>query len=159
MQDIFRHLHVPPELACEFIAMFSRMEYALKSTHYAVGNAKKVEPAWDIFANHIDQDFLALTHPDTVDARNYLLSHPPRKQVLQGKKLAFVDQVIDHNQATTQQVLLMVRTIRNNLFHGGKYSPQGEQEVGRNQLLVGHGLHILRACSKLDADVKISFEH
>lgn len=35
MSDPFRHLHMPAELACEFLAVFSRMEYALKATEYA----------------------------------------------------------------------------------------------------------------------------
>ena len=159
MQDMFRHLHIPPELACEFLAVFSRMEYALKSTTYAVGNHKKVDPAWDAFANDINNEFLAIARDDVVEARDFLLVHPPRKQVLQGQKIAFVDQIIDLHQARTQQVLLMVRTIRNNLFHGGKYSPEGEQEAGRNHLLVRYGLCILLACSTLDANVKSSFEH
>lgn len=52
----------------------------------------------------------------------------------------------------------MVRTIRNNLFHGGKYCPEGEQEAGRNHLLVQHGLNVLLACSKFDPEVRSSFE-
>lgn len=159
MHDTFRHLHIPPELACEFLAVFSRMEYALKSTIYVIGGPNKVEPAWDSFANDIDQNFLALAQQDLIEARDYLLQHPPRKQVLQANKIAFVDQIIDVQQTKTQQVLLMVRTVRNNLFHGGKYSPEGEKEAGRNHLLVKYGLCVLRACSKLHAGVRSSFEH
>jgi hypothetical protein len=159
MHDMFRHLHIPPELACEFLAVFSRMEYALKSTNYAAGGEKKVDPAWDSFANDINQEFLALAQQDVVKARDYLLVHPPRKQVLQGNTIAFIDQVIDPHQTQTQQVLLMVRTVRNNLFHGGKYSPEGEQEAGRNNLLVTYGLGILVACSKLNPAVRGRFEH
>jgi len=159
MHDIFRHLHIPPELACEFLAVFSRMEYALKSTTYAVGNERKVHPAWDNFANDIDNEFLAIARQDVVEARDYLLEHPPRKQVLLGDKIAFVDQVIDLRQARTQQVLLMVRAVRNNLFHGGKYAPEGEREAGRNYFLVRNSLCILLECSALDASVRNSFNH
>ncbi|UQN37672.1 hypothetical protein MTR80_08220 [Alcaligenes aquatilis] len=159
MHDMFRHLHLPRELACMFLAVFSRMEYALKSTNYAVGGERGVDPAWDSFANDIDYDFLALTHQHVIDARNYLLRHPPRKQILKDKQIGFVDQVIDPHQAKTQQTLLMVRTVRNNLFHGGKYSPEGKREAGRNHLLVKHAICVLLACSELNADVRSSFEH
>jgi hypothetical protein len=158
MEDVFRHLHIPPELACQFLAVFSRMEYALKSTRYAIGSEKKVDPAWDSFANEIDDAFLQIEDPEVVAARNYLLTRPPRKQTLAGNRITFTDQIIDANQKQTQQILLMVRTVRNNLFHGGKYLPEGEQEAGRNHLLVRHGLTVLLACSKLDQEVRNSFE-
>ena len=32
MSDAFRHLHMAPEQACKFLAVFSRMEYALKAS-------------------------------------------------------------------------------------------------------------------------------
>lgn len=35
MQDLFRHLHFDPELAVRFLAVFSRMEYALKVSRTA----------------------------------------------------------------------------------------------------------------------------
>ena len=159
MDNMYRHLQIPPELACEFLAVFSRMEYALKSANYAVGSAKKVEPAWDSFANSINEKFCAITHQDIVEACDYLLKQPPRKQGLQANKIVFVDQVIDLRQTKTQQILLMVRTVRNNLFHGGKYSPDGEREAGRNHLLVRYGIAVLLACSVLDDGVRSSFEH
>lgn len=158
MEDVFRHLHISQELVCRFVAIFSRMEYALKSTRYAIGGEKRVEPAWDSFANDIDDAFFKILDPEVIEARNYLLTRPPRKQTLAGNRVTFTDQAIDASQKQTQQLLLMVRTVRNNLFHGGKYLPQGEQEVGRNHLLVQHALTVVLACSKLDQEVCTSFE-
>jgi hypothetical protein len=158
MEDVFRHLHISPELVCRFVAVFSRMEYALKSTRYAIGDEKYVEPAWDTFANDIDDAFFKVLDPEVVLARNYLLAHPPTKQTLAGNRVAFTDQTINTSQKQTQQLLLMVRKVRNNLFHGGKYLPQGEQETGRNHLLVQYALTVLLTCSKLDQEVCNSFE-
>lgn len=159
VQDMFRHLHMPPELAIQFMAVFSRTEYALKVTTYAVGNESKVEANWDRFANTVNDALLAIADADVIAAREFLLANPPRKQVLSNSKVDFKDQVIDTAQRPTQQVLLVVRTIRNNLFHGGKYLPNGEQEPGRNKELVTHALRVLVACSTLDEDVHFSFEH
>ena len=159
MEDIFRHLHMPPELAVQFQAVFSRMEYALKVGGFAVGNEAKVDANWDKFANTVNDVFMAITDPAVVQAREFLLQQPPRKQVLKEDKVDFKDQVIDKDQRPAQQVLLMVRTIRNNLFHGGKYLPNGEQEPGRNKDLVAHALCVLLACSTLYDDVRFSFDN
>jgi len=159
MEDILRHLHMKPELAIEFIAVFSRMEYALKSTKFATGGEKRVEAAWDCFANKYDEKLLAIDEPDLKEAINFLLTQPPRKQVLQDGEVSFIDQVIDDKQKKTQQLILMIRTVRNNLFHGGKYLPTGENEVGRNRKLVESSLIVLGRCIDLDDAVMTSFAH
>lgn len=159
MHDLLRHLHFAPELAVEFQAVFSRLEYALKVSGFASGGEEKVNANWDLFANTVDAAFLALDDASLVEARDYLLQHPPRKQVLVDKVVRFADQSIDPNQRQTQQVLRLVRTVWNNLFHNGKFLPDGEQEPGRNERLVLASLRVLRACSTLDARVRMSFEH
>lgn len=159
LENMFRHLHMPAELAVEFSAVFARMEYALKTGGFAVGNESKVDPNWDLFANTVNDDFLAIADAEVAAARDYLLQHPPKKQVLKNGQLTFADQVIDAKQRPTQQVLLTVRTIRNNLFHGGKHMPDGEREQGRNERLVRSALCVLMVCSVLHPGVQMSFEH
>lgn len=149
---------MPADLAIEFMATFSRMEHALKSTGYALGNEGKVEPAWDCFANEIDEQFNQLVNEGLVAAKDFLLNSPPRKQVLQDGQVIFQDQVSDQNQRTTQQVIRFIRTVRNNLFHGGKFLPTGETEAGRNEALVRASLKIIKSCIELDIRVKQSYE-
>ncbi len=158
MNDAFRHLHMPAELACEFLAVFSRMEYALKATDYASENEGKVTASWDRFANEIDEVFRQIADEKFAAAVDYLLTHPPRKQVRKDDVLTFEDQVIDENQRRAQQALLMVRTVRNNLFHGGKHLPDGEMELGRNHDLVQHSLTVLEHCVRLNAVVRQCYE-
>ncbi|MCU7869634.1 MAG: hypothetical protein KZQ98_14050 [Candidatus Thiodiazotropha sp. (ex Lucinoma borealis)] len=158
MSDTFRHLHMPADLACEFLAVFSRMEYALKATRYASGNEGRVTASWDRFANDIDEAFGQVTDDKFMVAVNYLLTRPPRKQVRQDGSLTFEDQVIDNNQRRAQQTILMVRTVRNNLFHGGKHLPDGEIEQGRNQELVQHSLTVLKQCVLLNEIVSQCYE-
>lgn len=159
MESAFRHLHMPHELACEFLAVFSRFEYALKSTEYAYGNEGKVEPWWDKFSNDIDGAFNKITEPEFLEATDYLLKSPPRKQALSNDRIIFNDQTIDNNQAKAHQVFKMIRTVRNNLFHGGKYLPNGEMEEGRNKRLVESSLLILKSCVHLHPHVGQSYEH
>jgi hypothetical protein len=161
MTEPLSHLHMPPRLAFEFLAVFSRMEYALKATGtYAMdGGRGKAAANWDTFANRIDKMFCALADQDLKVAVDYLLNKPPRKQVYEKGTVRFRDQKIDKAQATTQQTLLMVRTVRNNLFHGGKYLVGDEKEAGRNEALVTHSLRVLEACFPLDESVRANYEH
>jgi len=159
MDQLYRHLHMPAELAIEFMATFSRMEHALKSTGYALGNADNVQANWDAFANQIDTQFIQLQDKELIKAQKLLLSHPPRKQVFENQQVVFKDQIVDQQQRTTQQLLRFVRTVRNNLFHGGKYLPTGENDVGRNEELVRASLNVIRACIALDNNIKQSYEY
>lgn len=159
MHDLFRHLYMPPELACEFLAVFLRLEYALKATsRYANGNEGGVIANWDLFANDIDREFSQIKDDAFRTAVEYLLAHPPRKQVLKQGIVGFADQQIDSKQSKAQQTLLMIRTVRNNLFHGGKHLPVGEREAGRNAELVSSALTVLKHCISLNNDVRQRFE-
>ncbi len=159
MNNEFRHLHMPSELACEFLAVFARMEYALKATRFAVGDGGAVSANWDRFANEANRHFHAEASEDLRGAVEYLWINPPRKQVLtEDRRVKFCDFSIDQNQRKLQQLLLMVRSVRNNLFHGGKHLPDGEMEPGRNEQLVRSSLVILRSCAQLVADVRESYE-
>lgn len=158
MSEAFRHLHIRPELACDFLATFARMEYALKAAGYANGDENRVEAAWDRFANDIDPALCALAERDASlkESVSYLLGNPPRKQVLRGGTLEFIDQRIDRNQTKTQQALLMIRTTRNNLFHGGKFLR--EREAGRDERLIQSSLAVLLRCIPLQDGVLRNYE-
>lgn len=156
--QLFRHLNIPAEIAIEFLSVFSRMEYALKSTEFADGGPARVEPAWDRFANHIHERFTQLEDEALDRSVNLLLEQPPRKQVLLEGRLRFIEQEIDTGQRSTQQLLKMIRTVRNNFLHGGKYAPDGEVEQGRNERLVSASLEVLKQCRFLHEEVSASYE-
>ena len=157
MNNLFRHLHMDPELAIEFIATFSRMEYALKSTTYANGTGY-VTPAWSRFAIDINADVLAIAHEEFVQAKTFLLDNPPRLQIRQNEQLQFVNSDVNSEKLVTQILIEYVCTIRNNLFHGGKYMPHGEQEIDRNKKLVTAALIVLKQFYPIKANVRTSYE-
>jgi len=159
MDNAFRHIHVNYQLVCNFMAVFSRMEYALKVTRFAVGNEGYISASWDKFANEANNDFDVNLSEELAASVEYLWDFPPRRQTLNcERQITFEDFHIDRNQAKLQQLLLMVRTVRNNLFHGGKYSPEGEVEPGRNEALVNASLIILNECASLVPDVAEAFD-
>ena len=56
-----------------------------------------------------------------------------------------------------QQVLMMVRWVRNNLFHGGKFLPVPAGDDARDKLLVQYSLIVLRACIPLHNQVNEAY--
>ena len=150
----FRQMHIPPDLGAEFQRTFTRMEYALKASgDFADGDEKGVSPAWDRFANAIDDAFCDLADKDFQAAVAFLLKEPARKEILTG----FGPLSLDPNQTKAQRTLQVVRTVRNNVTHGAKVQPDGEKEVGRNEKLVASSLTVLKHAAELHDKVKAKF--
>ena len=140
-------LNVPRELTLEFLATFSRFEFALKKAGYATGDNSKVSPDWDSFANDVallDANVLA----PVLNACQYLQQHPPKKQVLDNGALRWVAR-----QGTTGSaigdVLLSVRTVRNNVFHGGKFPDGMVTDPLRDEQLIRDCLAVLKGLLEL----------
>lgn len=159
-QRLLQQLQMPPALAIEFLAVFSRLEYALKTRGYVRGDDKEAETWWDKFANDLDHKFNENQNEDLQKAIKYLLEESPKKLILEsGGQLKFVTSPPDKKQTTLNQVLLMVRRVRNNLFHGGKYFQDGREEQNRNPQLVQYSLIVLRACIQLHEAVRESYSY
>jgi hypothetical protein len=140
----FRRLNLEPQLASTFLAVFARCEFALKVGGFARGDETRVDPDWDGFARAIGTQFDRSHDPRSKIAAAYLLEHPPKKQVLVDGRVEWRDAPLDKNLTCTEQLLLAVRRVRNNLFHGGKFLPAHQQGSDRDRLLVQHSLTVLR---------------
>ncbi len=149
----FFNLRVNKELICSFLAKFSRMEYALKETRQYLNN--NASPNWDKFANTIDNSFIELVNRDEKlkNAVNYFKEHPPKKQSVENGNLVFIETDFDTTQKETQQILMFVRKVRNNLFHGGKYRNDNIND-DRDEELIKYSLLILDECKSLDDEVE-----
>lgn len=158
MRGPFRRLPLPHELAYEFLGTFARCEYALKSSGFAKGSATSVEADWDGFASGIDWHFRRVADGAFKEAIDFLLNEPPRKQILRNGALEWKDAPPDKNLPKAQQVLLMVRRVRNNLFHGAKvWSPEYGNRA-RDVRLVEAGLVVLKQCASLHQQVHTAYE-
>ena len=150
---------IPEKLAFEFLGTFACCEYALKGSGFARGNANSVDPDWDGFAKEIDWHFRRVKDQAFCEAVNFLLSEPPRKQVLRNGHLEWKDSPPNGNLPKAQQVLLMVRRIRNNLFHGAKvWSPEYANRE-RDIKLLQAGLSVLKRCAVINQGVHIAYEN
>jgi hypothetical protein len=159
VNELFPQLPIPEPIALEFLGTFARCEYALKCTRYARGNENSVEANWDKYAKDINWHFRRVKDKTFQRAVDFLLNEPPRKQVLRKGHLVWHEAPPNPKWPKAQQALLMVRRIRNNLFHGAKvWSPEYDNR-DRDIRLLRAGLAVMQQSMLLDDEVHMAFRY
>lgn len=152
--DLFEQLPVDKELVTKFFITFSRFEYALKRGGYANGNENEVKANWDTLARDLREHF----QPDRTDelrrAVDYIERHPPKKQIWKDHELGWANNTRPPNGPQLLSLTCFIRTVRNNLFHGGKFLPSSVRDVSRDSTLLDSSLIILDECLRLCGEVK-----
>jgi hypothetical protein len=143
MAAIIEQFHIPRELTVEFLGTFARFEYALKRAGYVEGDDKSVAADWDRFGRDV-----AAISPEAlacmVASCPYLQDHPPKKQVLRDGGLVWKTRGASGG-TVIQEILLSVRTVRNNVFHGGKFPEGPVAEPLRDERLIRDCLAVLNS--------------
>ena len=150
--DNIERTKINKHLLLEFFLVLSRMEYALKATGFLLGSERGVKPNWDNFAQEIRDSFNKELNLELLKACNYYLNNPPEKQVVIDGSL-YWSALMPNNPSEIEQLLILVRRVRNNLFHGGKYNRQGSDETARNESLLRYGITIVKASAALMRNV------
>ena len=145
--SILDSLNVPRDLTLEFMATFSRFEFALKKSGYARGDDSQVSPDWDAFAKDVAKLDAPIFAP-VLNSCQYLQQHPPKKQVLQNGQLRWIERQGTSGSAIGD-VLLSVRTVRNNVFHGGKFPDGLIADPLRDEQLIRDCLAVLQSLLQL----------
>jgi len=155
MRTDYRHLlrplrgaHLDRNLITEFFFVFSRFEYALKRAGYVRANrAGYAEPDWVKFGQDIQPHYNRHETTSLEEAIDYLFSEPPKRQVVgEDGSLRWEDLEQNANQTELARLLAIVRTVRNNLFHGGKYPYLPVPDPARDTRLLESGLTVLASC-------------
>ena len=109
--------------AFEFFYWFSRFEFALKENGYLKDKnvGAKAEAHWDDFINEYKNGYSV-----SEEAKELIRLHPKRQMVADLGKLEWKPVGISHCNNDLCRIITMLKTVRNNLFHGGKH---GDQEV------------------------------
>ena len=147
---------IESDLVRDFFVFFARFEYALKREGMLKGSDKRAGADWDCYVKRALHLFEPYTSPSMKASVDYLLAHPPEKLVVVSGELRFADVTKDVSESNASYILRLVRTVRNNLFHGGKFpDPCGPiAETSRDRSLLHHALTILEECAKDDAGLK-----
>lgn len=144
-------LQIPSALACEFFSVFSRFEFALKESgyFYCFKRNSRIAPNWKKFA-----DIAVLQAPagsELALAMDFLNREPPQVQTAAHKW----EPVPLRGTAPIATTLEAVQRIRNNLFHGGKYTPHSPP--GRDEALLRAALVVLLACVAQNSNVGAAY--
>lgn len=144
----------------QFFVTFSRFEYALKQAGFVRGDQSYATPDWDRFARERGNALFAeAENIELTEAITLLLREPPQRQIVRNNKVTWEQNAKRNGEGNAQYLLRLVKDVRNNLFHGGKYPSRNVsgQEL-RNSRLLRACSTILEACLALDEDVKHYFE-
>ena len=132
------------DLASELFRVFAQCEYCLKATGYCyAGPGNAATPDWTRFARELPS-LSNGADADVATAVAYMLERPPKKQVYVDGALQWRD-VVPEAENENDRILLYVRRVRNNLFHGGKFNGRFF-EPERSRDLLQHSVTILFAC-------------
>ena len=158
LDEKWEELRIPRETAISFWAQFARAEFALKATRFATGNeGESANPAWDKFGSEVAATLDPWGHPDLAKAVTYLLDNPPRKQIVRGERACFEDIPSPAGRRTDIEcALVLMRRVRNNLFHGGKYFDH--DDANRDLNLIQASMMVLEACVNHIGEVRLAYE-
>lgn len=145
--------HELDRLGATLFRTFARFEFALKAAGIHNGNGE-ANPNWSAFAQSISSLFDD-PQGEVKEAIEYILSHPPKKQLVEDGQLTW-KQVAPSTNLKADEVLIYVRRVRNNLFHGGKFNGRWF-EPQRSEELLRHSLVILDACLQASDDVRVAY--
>ena len=145
-------------LAFQFFKTFARFEYALKTAGFHAGKGLKAEPNWDAFAKSINSFFDQEHQGDLGRAVHYIIDQPPRIQMVNTTgEFEWADE--PETGPTARKLLLYIRRVRNNLFHGGKFDGHHWFAPDRSDLLMRHSLTVLQACLNASSAVKETYNN
>lgn len=143
------------KIAGEYFRLFSRFEYALKASGYLVPNSRDAKADWERFSVEINDAFDKIDNKELKAAITFMLSEPPKKQINNNGVVDW-DETLPNSKNQTDLLLLYVRRIRNNLFHGGKFNGHWFAPE-RSGPLIDSGIKILNACLQASNDVSKAY--
>ena len=129
------------DLVLAFFSSFSYLECCLKKCGYAKNSQSRIEIYWDRFCEEHKMVFTGL------DSKmiTYFEKKSPQKQIISDcGELAWTDDAYS-GEFNFERLLVLVRRVRNNLFHGGKYNIPVE-ELARNDDLLRYSLSVVINC-------------
>ena len=132
-------------LACDFFYFFSRVEFALKENgRIKTGPRDAAQADWNSFVREFEKAY------EPCEAAQAILGEPPDVQrVKNGAAWEWRPLVFAEEQSDLSKAVLAVKTVRNNLFHGGKHSAAGWDDPERVRFLLQKGNQVLDSFARL----------
>ena|ERR1017187_9715287 len=142
------------KLVFDFFWKFSAFECALKRGDYLRENREYADADWAKFGSDIDSRFSMVPSPGFQEAVAKIKRLSPQRQVNRGVRLAWEPVQKRDKDSEAAYILTLLKTVRNNLFHGGKYRDGSViSEVARDRELLQAALTVLDGCFDLHPDI------
>lgn len=142
-----------------FFISFSLFEKALKeSGFYIIKRKEEVEADWSKFSREIEADFDAFlsSHefPELEKAVEYIFTSPPNSQTVNKGVITFKRRERPADITNNVYLSILIRRIRNNLFHGGKFTYDPDHDTK----LIESSMIILECWAHLNRNVEMILE-
>jgi hypothetical protein len=138
-----------------FFFAYSRFEYALKRAGFLYHERRYAEANWEKFGVEIEQAYERAKRTRGLDdAIRYLLDHPPMRQVRNADGTLGWENRRRNGQKEVVWLLNLVKGVRHNLFHGGKFL----YDPARDDRLLRCSMIVLAACLELHSTVRQFYE-
>ena len=146
--------HLDRDLVLNFFWKFSVFECALKSEGF-LKSGRWAAADWDRFGSEVKGCLARVSVPGFAGAVRKLVDYSPRRQVVREDGcLGWETTSRTASESDEEHVLRLLRTARNNLFHGGKYPDGPVDEVTRDRAILRTCLTVLDGCFELHEGVK-----
>ena len=143
-------------LAFEFFKKFARFEFAMKRVGFLRNEeqGRNAEVGWDKFQNALRGDY----RPSKA-AIKLITLHPKKQIVGADKKLTWVEREFS-GEAELDKVIVLLKTVRNNLFHGGKCVDGAEwDDRQRMESLLSAASIVLDELARFASSKKTTFDN
>lgn len=111
------------------------------------------EAEWTSFGKEITEKFEKVETIDFTAAAAKLRQLSPRKQINRNGILGW-EKIDQRDESNAVYTLHLLKLVRNNLFHGGKYPDGGILEVSRDKEILRAALTVFGGCYELHAGVR-----
>lgn len=147
-------IEIDSNILLDFFLTFARFELSLKNSGF-FRRRKKIDlrdppdahADWNLFAVSIQDSFRCDRTTALQDACGYLLLTPPwREVVIDKNSIAWQCDPPPESLPEAGRVLLCIRRLRNNLFHGATLSPDQGYDKGTTESLLKASVVVLQEC-------------
>ena len=151
LDEVYEKVDFDRELVFKFFTVFSLFEWALKQIEeFRSFHNGKLEANWKAFAENIHSRFEQDLEQDNIRGSvEYLLNTQPKKQTLINGFLDYKETERDEPNDTVW-LSKLIRRVRNNLFHGGKFGYRPERDTP----LIAHSLIILEVWAHCHPEIE-----
>lgn len=151
-------LTVTPELALEFLAVYSRLEYALKVTRFRSIKEGEAKADWSKFSLEVSDVFDPRKNEELSNAFAYITTEPLRFLGVRNGVLDWYDFSVPNNCSPIDKAIRIIKQMRHNLFHGGKYAHDNNASADRDSKLLTNALLVLKEVQQKIPEVKTAYE-